>query len=126
MSVGLFYTSFIFILIVYSLVSILGNVGKAVCVILLVFQIAGAGGTFPVEVMRKFYQVLQPYLPFTYAIGAMREAISGPVAENLFFDFWHLLLFGLLGLLLGIFLKKPLRPLLEWFNAKFKESGLSE
>lgn len=120
------FTSFIFILIVYSLVSILGNVGKAICVILLVFQISGAGGTFPVEVMPKFYQVLQPYLPFTYAIGAMREAISGPVVENLFFDFWHLLLFGLLGLFLGITLKKPLRPLLEWFNAKFKESGLSE
>ena len=108
------------------MVSVLGNVGKAVCVILLVFQIAGAGGTFPVEVMPKFYQVLQPYLPFTYAIGAMREAISGPVAENLLFDFWHLLLFGLLGLAIGVLLKKPVRPLLEWFNAKFKESGLSE
>lgn len=120
------YISLIFILIVYTMVSVLGNVGKAVCVILLVFQIAGAGGTFPVEVMPKFYQVLQPYLPFTYAIGAMREAISGPVAENLLFDFWHLLLFSLLGLAIGVLLKKPVRPLLEWFNAKFKESGLSE
>ena len=70
--------------------------------------------------------LLQPYLPFTYAIGAMREAISGPVVENLLFDFWHLLLFGLLGLAIGVGLKKPVRPLLEWFNAKFKESGLSE
>lgn len=120
------FASFIFMLIVYSLVSILGVVGKAACVILLVFQIAGAGGTFPVEVMPEFYQILQPYLPFTYAIGAMREAVAGPTLEALQYDFWHLLLFGALGLAIGLLLKKPLHPLMEWFNRKFKESGLSE
>ena len=76
--------------------------------------------------MPEFYQILQPFLPFTYAIGAMREAISGTVAENLFYDFWHLAIFGAIGLTLGILSKKPLHPLLEWFNHKFKESGLSE
>lgn len=120
------FASIIFMLIVYSLVSILGVVGKAVCVILLVFQIAGAGGTFPVEVMPEFYQIIQPYLPFTYAIGAMREAVAGPVAESLWYDFWHLLIFGALGLAIGMLLKKPLHPLMEWFNRKFKESGISE
>ncbi len=120
------FTAFIFILIVYTMVSILGAIGKAICVVFLVLQIAGAGGTFPVEVMPEFYQIIQPYLPFTYAIGAMREAISGPVAENLVYDFWHLLIFGSIALLLGVVLKKPLHPLLEWFNRKFKESGLGE
>ena len=120
------FASIIFMLIVYSLVSILGVVGKAVCVILLVFQIAGAGGTFPVEVMPEFYQIIQPYLPFTYAIGAMREAVAGPAAESLWYDFWHLLIFGAMGLAIGMLLKKPLHPLMEWFNRKFKESGISE
>lgn len=120
------FASIIFMLIVYSLVSILGVVGKAACVILLVFQIAGAGGTFPVEVMPEFYQIIQPYLPFTYAIGAMREAVAGPVAESLWYDFWHLLIFGAMGLAIGMLLKKPLHPLMEWFNRKFKESGISE
>lgn len=116
----------VFIIIVYTMVSVLGNVGKAICVIFLVLQIAGAGGTFPVEVMPQFYQIIQPYMPFTYAIGAMREAIFGPVAENLFFDFWHLIIFALISLGIGILLKKPLHPLIEWFNRKFKESGLGE
>ena len=120
------FASIIFMLIVYSLVSILGVVGKAACVILLVFQIAGAGGTFPVEVMPEFYQIIQPYLPFTYAIGAMREAVAGPAAESLWYDFWHLLIFGAMGLAIGMLLKKPLHPLMEWFNRKFKESGISE
>ena len=120
------FTSLVFILIVYTAVSILGAVGKAVCVVFLVLQIAGAGGTFPVEVMPEFYQIIQPYLPFTYAIGAMREAISGPMVENLVFDFWHLLIFGVIGLAIGVLLKKPLHPLITWFNKKFKESGLGE
>ena len=119
-------TALVFILIVYTMVSALGNVGKAICVIFLVLQIAGAGGTFPVEVMPEFYQIIQPYMPFTYAIGAMREAIFGPVAENLFFDFWHLAIFGLISLGIGILLKKPLHNTVEWFNKKFKESGLGE
>lgn len=120
------FSSFIFILIVYSMVSISGVVGKAACVILLVFQIAGAGGTFPVDVMPEFFQTLQPYLPFTYAIGAMREAVCGPSLENLLLDFRRMLVFGMIGLLIGVLLKRPLQPIMEWFNAKFRESGLGE
>ena len=56
----------------------------------------------------------------------MREAISGPMVENLVFDFWHLLIFGVIGLAIGVLLKKPLHPLITWFNKKFKESGLGE
>ena len=119
-------TAIVFVLLVYSLVSVFGSIGKAMAVVLLVLQIAGSGGTYPVEVMPKFYQVIQPYLPFTYAIGAMREAISGPVPENLIYDFWHLILFGGFGLLVGIMLKQIVRPLLEKFNKKFRESGLGE
>lgn len=121
-----FLSSIIFTLIVYTMVSVLGTVGKAVCVIFLVLQIAGAGGTFPVEVMPRFYQIIQPFLPFTYSIGALREAVAGPMADNLWYDFKMLLLFGIIALLIGLTLKKPLHPLIEWFNKKFAESGIGE
>lgn len=119
-------SSIVFTLIVYTIVSMLGTVGKAVCVVFLVLQLAGAGGTFPVEVMPEFYQIIKPFLPFTYAIGALREAVAGPMVDNLWYDFKILLVFGVIALLLGLTLKKPLHPLLEWFNKKFKESGISE
>lgn len=120
------FTSVVFTLIVYTIVSLLETIGKAICVVLLVLQLAGAGGTFPVEVMPMFYQVMQPYLPFTYAIGALREAISGPMLDNVLLDFGMLCLFGAIGLLLGLTLKKPLHPLISWFMRKFKESSISE
>lgn len=120
------FTSFIFTLIVYTLVSLLETIGKAICVVFLVLQLAGAGGTFPVEVMPQFYQIMQPYLPFTYAIGALREAVAGPLWDNVAHDYIVLLGFGLLFLIIGLLLKKPLHPLISWFMKKFKSSSISE
>ncbi len=124
--VSCLFTSFIFTLIVYTLVSLLETIGKAICVVFLVLQLAGAGGTFPVEVMPQFYQVMQPYLPFTYAIGALREAVAGPLWDNVAHDYVVLLGFGLLFLAIGLLLKKPLHPLISWFMKKFKSSCISE
>lgn len=120
------FTSFIFTLIVYTMVSLLETIGKAICVVFLVLQLAGAGGTFPVEVMPQFYQIMQPYLPFTYAIGALREAVAGPLWDNVVHDYGMLLLFGALFLVIGLLLKKPLHPLISWFMKKFKQSSISE
>lgn len=119
-------TATVFSMIVYSLVSVLGNVGKALGVILLVLQVAASGGTFPIEVTPPFFQAINPYLPFTYAIGAMREAVAGAVVTNLRRDIIKLLVFFIVFLLIGVLLKKPLDKIVEKFNAKFKESGLSE
>ncbi|CAM5264049.1 Phage infection protein OS=Lysinibacillus sphaericus OX=1421 GN=LS41612_08380 PE=4 SV=1 [Lysinibacillus sphaericus] len=69
--------SFVFITVVYTLVSVFGNVGKALAIVMLVLQIAGSGGTYPVELLPTFFQVINPFLPFTYAIGMMREAVGG-------------------------------------------------
>lgn len=120
------FTSFIFTLIVYTMVSLLETIGKAVCVVFLVLQLAGAGGTFPVEVMPQFYQIMQPYLPFTYAIGTLREAVAGPLWDNVVHDYQMLCLFGVLFLIIGLLLKKPLHPLISWFMKKFKQSIISE
>lgn len=117
-------SSIIFILIVYTLVSIFGNVGKAIAVILLVIQVAGAGGTFPVEVMPSFFKKVNPLLPFTYSISAMREAVAGIVKSNLTRDIIMLLSYGVIFVLIGLFLKGPINKASRRFVEKLNESGL--
>lgn len=117
-------SSIIFISIVYTLVSIFSNVGKAAAVILLVIQVAGAGGTFPVEVMPSFFKKVNPFLPFTYAISAMRESVAGIVKVNLIRDLTMLLVYGLIFILMGLFLKGPINKLSKKFIDKLNESGL--
>ena len=117
-------SSIIFIIIVYTLVSIFDNVGKAISVILLVIQVAGAGGTFPVEVMPSFFKRVNPLLPFTYAISAMREAVAGVVKANLTRDLMMLLSYGVIFVLIGLFLKGPINRASRKFIEKLNESGL--
>lgn len=120
---GLF-CSFIFITIVYTLVSVFGDVGKALAIVLLVFQIAGSGGTYPVVLLPKFFQFINPLLPFTYAIDLMREAVGGIVWERALWDIGFLALFGLIFILIGMFLKEHINKLTDGFKKKSKESGL--
>ncbi|MDY0395905.1 YhgE/Pip domain-containing protein [Virgibacillus halophilus] len=101
-------TSLIFITIVYTLVSLFGDTGKAVAIIFLVLQIAGAGGTYPVALLPHFFQVINPFLPFTHAIGLMREAVGGIVWARVYHDLLFLVGTGIIFLLLGGFLKAPL------------------
>ncbi|MBP8315987.1 YhgE/Pip domain-containing protein, partial [Clostridium neonatale] len=62
-------TSITFAFIIYTACSVLGNAGKVVGIVLLVFQIGGSGGTFPIELTPKFFQRIHPFLPFTYTIS---------------------------------------------------------
>ena len=69
--------SLLFSSIIYTIVCILGNVGKAVCIVLLVLQLGNSGGTFPIQMTSEFFQALYPKVPFTYSIGLLREAVGG-------------------------------------------------
>ncbi|MDQ0233158.1 YhgE/Pip domain-containing protein [Metabacillus malikii] len=120
---GLF-TSFIFMTIVYTLVSVLGNVGKAVAIVFLVLQIAGSGGTYPVALLPSFFQMINPLLPFTYAVDIMREAVGGIVQEKVIIDLLFLTGFGLIFLLIGTFIKKLLNKSVKHIMKKSHESGL--
>ena len=116
--------SIVFINIIYTLVVSFGDVGKAICVFLLVIQVAGAGGTFPVEVTPEFFQKINPYIPFTYGINAMRETIAG-IYENAYkTDIIKLISFLPFSLLLGLFLRKPLIKINEFFEEKLEETHL--
>ncbi len=116
--------SVVFIAIVYTLVSVFGNVGKALSIILLVLQIAGSGGTYPVVLLPKFFQVINPFLPFTYAISLMREAVGGIIWEKVIYDILFILLFGFMALILGGFLKEAINKQTNKLKKKSKESGL--
>ncbi|NFS61553.1 YhgE/Pip domain-containing protein, partial [Clostridium botulinum] len=91
---GMLFTSVVFVSILYSAVSVFGNVGKVIGIVLLVLQIGGSGGTFPIELTPRFFQIIHPFLPFTYAISFAREAIGGVVGEVLVKDIIILLIYA--------------------------------
>ena len=119
------FTSIVFTAIVYSLVSIFGNVGKAIGVVLLVIQVAGSGGTFPIQVTPQFFQNVYPLLPFTYAISAMREAVGGIYMPNLTKDISTLAIFIVLFVIFTVFFKKPINKVTEKIQDRFNESDLT-
>ncbi|MBO0380268.1 YhgE/Pip domain-containing protein [Staphylococcus hominis] len=120
------FGAIVFNTIVYTCVSILGNPGKAVAIILLVLQIAGGGGTFPVATLPKFFQNISPYLPFTYLIDCLREVVGGIVPEILI---TKLIIFGLFGLgffLIGFIAKPFLDPIMTKIAKRVEESKVTE
>lgn len=119
------FTSIVFTAIVYSLVSIFGNVGKAIGVVLLVIQVAGSGGTFPIQVTPQFFQNVYPLLPFTYAISAMREAVGGIYMPNLTKDISTLAIFIVVFVIFTVFFKKPINKVTEKIQDRFNESDLT-
>lgn len=116
--------SSVFMIIVYTLVSVFGNVGKAIAIVLLVLQLGGAGGTFPIEVTPFFFQLIHPFLPFTYGISLMREATGGILWEVITRDIVVLLLMAGLFMLLGLLLKKPINQLSEPLVKKARKSNI--
>ena len=120
---SMFY-SLVFTGIVYTLVALLDNVGKAIGVVFLVLQIAGAGGTFPIQVTPPFFQQINKFLPFTYAINGMREAVAGIVMENLLVDILVLIVYFALFLALGLVLKRFASKSIGRFLKKLSDSGV--
>ncbi|GAA3346436.1 YhgE/Pip domain-containing protein [Deinococcus persicinus] len=110
--------SIVFVTVVYTLVSVFGNVGKALAIVMLVLQIAGSGGTYPVELLPKFFQIINPFLPFTYAIEMMREAVGGIIWSTVWVDLLFLIGFWFVFILFGFFLKKLLSEKIEHFMNK--------
>lgn len=122
--VGAWISSFVFVNIVYALTVSFGDIGKAVSVIILVLQIGGSGGTFPIEVTPPFFRAIYPWLPFTYAINALRECVGGVYKNAFWLDVGRLLLFVPAALLLGLVLRRPLIKLTAFFERRLKDSKL--
>ncbi len=70
-------SSFAFTILIFSLTFAFGNVGEALAVIVMVIQVAGAGGTFPKEVLPGVYRMVYSFMPFTYAMDGIKETVGG-------------------------------------------------
>ncbi|WMJ89956.1 YhgE/Pip family protein [Anaerocolumna sp. MB42-C2] len=118
------FFSLIFSMIIYSLVTTLNNVGKALGIILLLLQVTASGGTFPIQVTPVFFRTIYKFMPFTYAINGLREAIYGVNYDNLTKDIVRLCIFGIIFTLYGILFKKRLNEIFEAFTLNLKKSGI--
>ncbi len=114
----------IFTLIVYSLVFALENIGLAVGVVFMILQVAGGGGTFPVEVLPAPFRALFPFMPFRYAMDAMRECIGGMYDHTYIKCLGILILFGLAAIAFGLLLHKPMRGIIEKVEESKRESDV--
>ena len=118
------FSSIVFVNIIYTLTVSLGDIGKAVSVILLVVQVAGTGGTFPIEVAPKFFQAVFPLLPFTHSMAALRETVGGMYGMNYWIDLGKLAIFLVISLIVGLVLRKPIIKLNDAFTEKLEETKL--
>lgn len=100
--------SLVFTLIIYTAVVAFGNAGKALSVLLLVVQISGSGGAYPLQLLPQWFQSVSPFLPATHAINAMRAAIAGTYGADYWVSLGLLAAFILPALLLGLVLRRPL------------------
>lgn len=107
--------SFVYVNIIYALASTFKHIGKAVAVVLIILQIPGSSGTYPIEMMPEFFRKLHPLFPFTYGINAMRECIAGFYGHLYIKNLLFLSVFVVLSLFIGLIL----RPLLQNLNHLF-------
>lgn len=114
----------VFTFVIYSLVVSFANLGKAIAVLLLIVQVTSAGGSYPLQLLPEFFQVLSPYLPATHVINAMRAAMMGAYQNEFWIQTGELLLFLLPAAFIGLVMRKPLMKFLDWFVEKVEDSKL--
>ncbi|MBE5854080.1 MAG: YhgE/Pip domain-containing protein [Lachnospiraceae bacterium] len=118
------FTSFTYTIFIYSLTVAFENVGEALAVVIMVVQVAGAGGTFPIETLPKVYQAVYRFLPFNYSMNAMRETIGG-LYENAYLEYLLKLgIFVLVSLFIGLVLHKPFEKLNHMIEKSKEKTGL--
>lgn len=120
---GLF-TSFVYVNVIFALAITFKHIGKAIAVVLLIMQIPGSSGMYPIEMMPAFFQAIHPFLPFTYGIDAMRETIGGMYGWNYVSALAHLALFVPASLLVGLAIRPYLLNLNLLFDRKLAQTDL--
>lgn len=117
-------TSFVFTFLIYSLTVAFGNIGEAIAVVIMVIQVAGAGGTFPVEVLPSVYQYLYKFMPFSYCMNALRECVAGMYQHTYGRCLATLLIYVAISAVIGLLLAKPCAKLLDKLEHSKEKSGL--
>ncbi|SHJ38218.1 YhgE/Pip domain-containing protein [Pseudobutyrivibrio xylanivorans] len=118
------WSSFVYSLLLYSFAYSFGNIGEALSVILMVIQVAGAGGTFPIEVLPNVFQQLYKYMPFNYSMNAVRECIGGFYGDTYKNCMLTLLIYVGVAVFIGVILYHPFKFLNEKIEVSKEKSGI--
>lgn len=116
--------SFVFTILMYSLTVAFRQVGQAVVVVILVIQVAGAGGTFPIEMLPKIYRAVYKFLPFNYGMNAMRECVGGMYGNAYIQYIGMLLIFAAVAVVIGLTLRRPFERMFDMIDRSKEKSGV--
>ncbi len=119
-----FFTSLTVSMLGYSFAVSFGNIGKALFVVIMIIQIAGSGGSYPIELLPDFFQQAYLFFPFPYAINAMREAIAGLYQNNYLIYTLELLIFFVAGLFIGLVLRRPLAGMNNYMDEQLEKTEM--
>lgn len=118
------FASFVYINIIYALAASFRHIGKALAVVLVILQIPGSSGMYPIEMMPDFFRNLNPWLPFTYGINAMRETIGGMYGNHYWQDMLHIFWYLPVALLIGLVVRRYLLNLNALFDRRLGATDL--
>ena len=102
-NVGAFYAlgiiaSIVFMAIMQMIMVVFRIPGRIVAIVLLMLQITSSAGTFPVQMTPAFFRAVHPYLPMTYSIMGLRQAMSGKNSGEIVSGIGMLVLFGVIAI----------------------------
>ena len=126
---GLFFLagSFIattFTILIYSLVVTWGDAGKALAVVLVVIQIAGSSGTYPIELLPEFFKKVYIFFPFPYAINAIRECLCGMYKLDYLKYLGTLVVFMGVSLVIGLLIRIPFEPINHYMEERMEDTEM--
>ena len=116
--------SFVYVFFIYALSVAFKHIGKALGVLIVVLQIPGASGLYPIEMQPDFFRALNPWMPFTYGINAMREAIAGFYGDYYVHNLLVLLVYLIPALLIGVAARRHLLNINNLFDRKLGETDM--
>ncbi|GAD16573.1 YhgE/Pip domain-containing protein [Lentilactobacillus otakiensis] len=119
-------SSLTFSVIVYTMASVFGNLGKALAVMMVAFQLAGSGAIYPVQLNPLFLRIIQPIFPFSYSVSGFREAVGGPNVGTVVLDFFVLICMLIGGLIVGLFMKDFFKRVTARLLNDFTKSGIGQ
>mgnify|MGYP005892955687 FL=1 len=117
-------TSMVFTFFMYSLTVAFGNIGEALAIVIMVIQVAGSGGTFPIEVLPKVYQMIYKYMPFPYAMDAIRETVAGMYGNYYWRCLGCLCIYIVISVIIGLILRIPFEKMNEMIEKSKEKSGV--
>lgn len=118
------FLSFVYVNIIFALAITFKHIGKAVAVLLVILQIPGSSGTYPIEMMPEFFRKLHPLMPFTYGINAMRECVAGYYGHIYLENMIALVVFIILALFVGLVIRPLILNLNNMFDKELAKTDL--